>query len=87
MNRVIVFYPISAITTIFFNILMKPLASEAKEDISLLSSAIDIVRRLPIRRLTTHEVVHIKMVNDFIAELVRLGKSAIRKAEMEKAMG
>ncbi len=64
---------------------MKPLAPEAREDIDLLSSAIDLVRKLPIRRLTTHEIVHIKMVNDFIDELVRLSKGAVIKAERERA--
>lgn len=85
ITRVILFYPISAITTIFCNILLNPLATQAKEDIDLLSSAIDLVRKLPLRKLTTHEIVHIKMVNDYISELVRLSKCAISKAERQES--
>lgn len=51
----------------------------------LLESATELVRKLPIRRLTTHEVAHLKLVNDFILELAWLGSCAIRKAEGERS--
>ncbi|KAF4438880.1 hypothetical protein F53441_12701 [Fusarium austroafricanum] len=81
---VIVYYPTSAMMTLFFNILTDPLHERAEQDLELLKAAADLVNSLPVRRLTALEVSHMKMVNDFVVELVRLGRSAICKASMEK---
>ncbi|CAM1502204.1 Fc.00g041880.m01.CDS01 [Cosmosporella sp. VM-42] len=81
---IIVFYPTAAVMTLFFNILMNPLDPQAKEDLELLSSAADLIRSMPIRRLTSHEIGHIKMVDDFVAELIRLGNCAILKQTRER---
>jgi hypothetical protein len=83
-SRIIVFYPTAAIMTIFLNILMNPLEPQAKLDLDLLSSATDLVRSMPVRRLTPYEIGHIKMVNEFVAELIRLGNCAISKADIER---
>lgn len=81
---VMVFYPTSAINTLFFNILINPLDPQAKADLELLSSAVDLIRSMPIRRLTPYEIGHIKMVDDFVAELLHLGNCAISRARREK---
>ncbi|KAF4497363.1 transcriptional activator Mut3p [Fusarium agapanthi] len=81
---VIVFYPTAAMITLFFNILLYPLRERAEQDLELLKAAADVINNLPVRRLTTSEVSHMKLVNDFVVELVRLGKSAICKANMER---
>ncbi|KAH6888188.1 fungal-specific transcription factor domain-containing protein [Thelonectria olida] len=81
---IIVFYPTAAIMTIFLNILKNPLEPQAKLDLDLLSSATDLVRSMPVRRLTLYEIGHIKMVNEFVAELIRLGNCAILKADIER---
>jgi len=67
--------------TIFFNILMHPLHGRAVADLELLRSAANLICELPISRLTSREVAHTKLVNDFATELVRLAKSAIAKAK------
>ncbi|KAK2468585.1 hypothetical protein H9L39_18409 [Fusarium oxysporum f. sp. albedinis] len=81
---IIVFYPTAAMITLFFNILMHPLHNRAERDLELLKSAADLVNNLPVRRLTPHEVSYMKLVNDFVMELVRLGRSAITKATKEQ---
>ncbi|KAJ4034861.1 hypothetical protein NW761_011352 [Fusarium oxysporum] len=81
---VIVFYPTAAMITLFFNILMYPLHERAEQDLELLKAAADLINNLPVRRLTTCEVSHMKLINDFVVELVRLGRSAICKANMER---
>ncbi|KAH7117191.1 hypothetical protein B0J13DRAFT_613259 [Dactylonectria estremocensis] len=81
---IIVFYPTAAIMILFFNVLLNPLNTQAKLDLELLSSAADLIRSMPIRRLTEYEIEHLKMVNDFVAELIRLGNCAICKAEGER---
>ncbi|KAH8656320.1 hypothetical protein BGZ61DRAFT_500281 [Ilyonectria robusta] len=80
---VTVFYPTAATMMLFLHVLAEPLAPQAKADLELLSSAADLIRSMPIQRLTPHEIGHIRLVNDFITELTRLGNCAIFKAEME----
>ncbi|KAH6867877.1 hypothetical protein B0T10DRAFT_451458 [Thelonectria olida] len=81
---IIVFYPTAAIMTLFFNVLLNPLDTQVKFDLELLSSAADLIRSMPIRRLTEYEIEHLKMVDDFVAELIRLGNCAISKAKGER---
>ncbi|KAB5549446.1 hypothetical protein GE09DRAFT_1204368 [Coniochaeta sp. 2T2.1] len=81
---IIVFYPTAAIMTLFFSVLLNPLDTQAKLDLQLLSSAADLIRNMPIRRLTESEIEHLKMVDDFVAELIRLGNCAISKAKGER---
>ncbi|KAH7191523.1 fungal-specific transcription factor domain-containing protein [Fusarium oxysporum] len=81
---IIVFYPTAAMITLFFNLLMHPLDERAEQDLELLKSAADLVNSLPVQRLTPHEVSYMKDVNDFVLELVRLGRAAIAKATKEQ---
>ncbi|KAF4973176.1 hypothetical protein FZEAL_9393 [Fusarium zealandicum] len=81
---VVVFYPTSAMMGLFFNLIMNPLEEQAKMDLELLSSAADLVKNMPVRRLTPHELAHMKLVNDFVAELIRLSKCAIAKATRQR---
>ncbi|KAH8670627.1 hypothetical protein BGZ61DRAFT_363274 [Ilyonectria robusta] len=80
---VIIFYPMSALITLFCNILINPLDPRAKADIELLKSTSEFLQRIPIRRLTEYETTHMEMINDFVAELIRLGHYAVEKAENE----
>ncbi|KAH6950316.1 fungal-specific transcription factor domain-containing protein [Ilyonectria sp. MPI-CAGE-AT-0026] len=80
---IIVFYPTAAMMTLFLHILAEPLAPLARSDLELLSSAVDLINSIPIRRLTLYEIGHIQLVNDFITELVRLGNCVIYQAMMK----
>ncbi|KKA25228.1 C6 transcription factor [Rasamsonia emersonii CBS 393.64] len=80
----ILFYPMSALLTIFCNLLMNPLDPQAIEDLELLSRVPELVKGIRIRQLTLNEILHIKLVDDFVAELIRLGKCAVAKAQRER---
>ncbi|KAH7111030.1 hypothetical protein B0J13DRAFT_516379 [Dactylonectria estremocensis] len=84
---IIVFYPTSAIMSLFLNIIMYPLDPQAKFDIDLLSEAAYLVRSMPVRKMTAYEMSHMKLVNDFVAELIRLAHCAIAKAIIERDQG
>ncbi|KAH6949360.1 hypothetical protein BKA56DRAFT_463753, partial [Ilyonectria sp. MPI-CAGE-AT-0026] len=77
---ILIFYPTAAIITIFLNILRNPRDPQAKLDLNLLSSAKDLVKYMPVCKLTSHEISHINMVNEFVAELVRLAHCATAKS-------
>ncbi|KAH8749492.1 fungal-specific transcription factor domain-containing protein [Diaporthe sp. PMI_573] len=83
----VVFYPTSAIMTLFLNILMYPLDPQAQLDIELLAGAADIVRSMPVRRMTAHKISHIKIVNEFILETIKLANCAISKAMRDQEQG
>lgn len=73
--------------SLFLNIIMYPLDPQAKFDIDLLSEAAYLVRSMPVRKMTAYEMSHMKLVNDFVAELIRLAHCAIAKATMELEQG
>jgi hypothetical protein len=79
----ILFYPMSALLTIFCNILLNPLDPQAAQDLELINKAPDLIKGMPIRQPTMNELFHINLVDEFIAELRRLGKCAISKAKQE----
>ncbi|KAH0430332.1 C6 transcription factor [Colletotrichum camelliae] len=80
----VVFYPMSAILTIFCNLLLDPLNAKAEEDMELLQSVPKLIEGMRNRRLTAYEVAHVKMIDEFVLELSRLGTSAIAKAKREQ---
>ncbi|KAK9233770.1 hypothetical protein V1525DRAFT_415432 [Lipomyces kononenkoae] len=82
---VLVFYPITAVLTIFCNILLNPLDPRADEDLDLLNKVPDLIKRIPSRELSLNKVMHIKLTEDFLTELSRLGKCAIIKASKENS--
>ncbi|KAK2015775.1 fungal-specific transcription factor domain-containing protein [Colletotrichum eremochloae] len=80
----VVFYPMSAILEIFCNLLLHPLDPQSKEDLELFKSVPVLVERMRTRSLTQKEAAHVKIVDDFVAELTRLGNCAIVKARQEQ---
>lgn len=88
-----VFYPTAAIMAIFLNILHFPLASTVQSDMKLLASAATTIRSMPMPRLTRREMAHLEMMDDFVAELVRLCNRAIQlelrrqQQEADRCMG
>ncbi|RDH28566.1 fungal-specific transcription factor domain-domain-containing protein [Aspergillus welwitschiae] len=76
----IIFYPMSAILTIFCSILANPLDPYVEEDLHLLTVVPDLVRDVRRRRTSEVEIAHMQTVTNFVAELIRLGHCAIDKA-------
>lgn len=81
---VIILYPMSAVMTIFCSILLNPLDPQAEDDLRLLESAPDLIKGIRIRRPTQTELLHLKTVDEFMGELIRLGGCAIRRAREGK---
>jgi hypothetical protein len=76
----VLFYPMSALLMIFCNLLLNPLDPQAMQDLELLNQVPEMIKGIRIRQLTLNEILHIKLVDDFVAELTRLGKCAVMKA-------
>ncbi|KAL6859218.1 hypothetical protein J3F83DRAFT_334166 [Trichoderma novae-zelandiae] len=80
---VFIFYPISALLSIFFHILRNPQHEYADQDVELLASATTVIRSMPIHRVTTHELEYLRKMDAFIEELNRLSRAAIAKVRLE----
>lgn len=79
----IIFYPTHAMMALFCHILMDPLNPDVEQDVALLASTAELINILPIQRLTSHELAHIELVTEFVAELCYLSRKAIAKATAE----
>ncbi|KAL4866369.1 hypothetical protein BDV12DRAFT_187444 [Aspergillus spectabilis] len=82
----IIFYAITAILNLFHNILKNPLDSEVSRRVDILRDFPRLIRRIPIRTLTLGEVIHLRFLDEFTAELARLGECAISKARNSRAV-
>ncbi|KAJ5081820.1 transcriptional regulator family: Fungal Specific TF [Penicillium alfredii] len=80
----LVFYPMSALLTIFCSILQNPLDPHSREDLDRLRMASKMMDRIFSRKLPGNEVVQFKLVADFVMELKRLAECAIDKAWAEQ---
>ncbi|KAF9239540.1 transcriptional regulator family: Fungal Specific TF [Penicillium roqueforti] len=80
----LIFYPMSALLTIFCSILQNPLDPHSREDLGRLNVATVMIERIFSRKLPATELGHFKLVADFIVELKRLAECAIDKAWAEQ---
>lgn len=83
MCRILVFYPLSAVITLFCNILRDPLHQQARLDLELLSLAAGVIKSMPFRTVTHYEGLQVTAVEDAVLEAARLGQCAITKANSE----
>lgn len=83
--RPLIFYPMSAVLSIFCSILQTPSDPQATSDLELLQETTGMMERIFFHQLcSVNEVVHIKVVADFVAELYRLANCAVEKAANER---
>lgn len=80
----VIFYPISAATTIFCNIMYDPLHDQVDLDVELLDLATNVVKQMRLRGLPRDETAHLKILDDFLFELARLSHLAVAKAAQEQ---
>lgn len=73
----------SALLTLFCSILQNPLDPHSREDLGRLKVASVMIERIFSRKLPENELVHFKLIADFIVELKRLAECAIDKAWAE----
>ncbi|KAL4869014.1 hypothetical protein BDV12DRAFT_185418 [Aspergillus spectabilis] len=84
----LIFYPMSALLAIFCNILQNPAEPQASKDLALLKGATGMLERVFLRQAySVNELVHVKLVADFVSELCRLANCAMDKAWRERASG
>jgi hypothetical protein len=69
-----------ATVIVFCNVLYNPTADRAREDVELLDSIPTLIKGMRVRQPTPSEVVHLRMLDAFIAEMVRLANCAIDDA-------
>ncbi|RMZ91352.1 hypothetical protein DV736_g1379, partial [Chaetothyriales sp. CBS 134916] len=82
----ILLYTMSAVLTVFCNILSYPLNPSARHDISFLEIAPAILhhgRSLSNDALSPGEAVRLRLVTDFLEDLAKLAPLAIKKAKAE----
>ncbi|KAE8146839.1 putative C6 transcription factor [Aspergillus avenaceus] len=81
----VIFYPMSALLAIFCNILQNPSDPQATKDLALLRTTTGMMERLFSRQpYAVKEIVHLKLIADFVSELYRLATCAIEKAWNER---
>ncbi|UNI23910.1 hypothetical protein JDV02_009701 [Purpureocillium takamizusanense] len=81
---VFIFYPVSALMTIFFNILRNPQGEDAIHDVELLSTASHVIRSMPLHKETAYEMAYLRRMDQFVAELSRLAQCAITRTQGER---
>jgi hypothetical protein len=71
--RIVLYYPMSALLTLFYSILQQPLDPKSPQDLELLSSVPSMIRKIPVRRLTKNETNQIQYINELVESLTTLG--------------
>ncbi|KAL3463832.1 hypothetical protein BJX64DRAFT_298780 [Aspergillus heterothallicus] len=79
----VIFYAITGVLTLFHTVLKNPLHPWASSHVRMLRDFPDLIRSIPIHTLTLGEVIHLKFLDGFTADLARLGKCAIPKAQRD----
>lgn len=82
----VVFYPISAILTIFCHILMDPLDPQTESDLRLLSSTPELFKRMRAAHLHGSDTAYAQALDAFVTELIKQGSCAIQKAKDQSRM-
>ena len=79
----ILYYPMSALLTLFYGILHRPLAPQSHKDLELLKNVPLTIRRIPRSRWMEKAARQIQAVDELVEELTTLGQCAIDKATRE----
>ncbi|KAF5557596.1 transcriptional activator Mut3p [Fusarium phyllophilum] len=69
---VIIFYPMTAITTIFSVALLDNRSDPENERLKLLQGFTHLIRQIPIKRLTVAEISHLEFIEEVVEEMSRL---------------
>ncbi|KAF5664636.1 transcriptional activator Mut3p [Fusarium circinatum] len=69
---VIIFYPMTAILTIFSVALLDSRSDPENERLTLLEGFTQLIRQIPIKRLTVAEISHLEFIEEVVEEMSRL---------------
>ncbi|KAJ2975517.1 hypothetical protein NQ176_g5478 [Zarea fungicola] len=78
-----IFYPMSALMTIFFSILRNPCTDHVQDDLELISRSSTIVRGMPIHTAVPFATEYLRQVDRFVEELHRLAEGGIERGRIE----
>ncbi|RAK78075.1 fungal specific transcription factor domain-containing protein [Aspergillus fijiensis CBS 313.89] len=84
-ERVVMFYAITSILTLFRNILRNPRDPAMADLADVLQGVPNLIGKIPIRTLTVGPMIHLRFLNNFATEPARLARCAMAKAEREVA--
>jgi hypothetical protein len=70
--RVIIFYPMTAISAIFSVALLDSRSDPGSERLKLLQGFTRLIRQIPIKRLTVAEISHLEFIEEVVGEMSRL---------------
>ena len=79
--RIILFYATTAVLTLFCHIVSNPRDRETRHNVDLLQNVPDLIHRIPVRKLTLGEVIHLQYLDGFTTELAGICVRAIFKAQ------
>lgn len=71
-SRVIIFYPMTAISTIFSVALLDKRSDPENGRLKLLQGFTRLIRQIPIKRLTVAEISHLEFIEEVVEEMSRL---------------
>ncbi|KAF4990568.1 hypothetical protein FGRMN_8383 [Fusarium graminum] len=69
---IIIFYPMTAIVTIFSVALLNNKSTPLLRDLERLEDFAQIIRQIPIRRLTAAEITHLDFIEELVVDMSRL---------------
>lgn len=73
------FYPITAVLTLFCNILSNPRDPDAINDMKLLEDVPVLIRRIPVRKLTLGDWLQLQYMDGVMTELAAICAQVISK--------
>ncbi|KKO98239.1 fungal specific transcription factor [Trichoderma harzianum] len=80
-----VIYPLVAAMSLFVNILIHPVGTQAVADVASLALASKVINRLRTQTVTNYEIKHNEQAGKFLTELLKLANGAILKANGHRA--
>ncbi|KAM0237408.1 hypothetical protein ACHAP5_009038 [Fusarium lateritium] len=84
---IIIFYPITAIVTIFSVALLNIKTSPVLRDLERLEDFLQVIRRIPIRKLTVAEITHLDFIEVLVMEMERLVLAATHDRDGNRDAG
>jgi hypothetical protein len=76
----ILYYPMSALLTVFYSILHHPRDPKSLQDLALPSNVPNMIRKIPVRRLARSDTNQIQLIDELVDSPTTLGRCAINKA-------
>jgi hypothetical protein len=80
-NRIVLFYAITAVLTLFCNIISDLHDPDTVDNINLLHNVPRLIRSIPVRNRTLGEVIHLQYLDGLTTELGSICVRAISRSQ------